>query len=108
MAVGVPFTLTSRISSENLSSAAGQAGAAVTGDVSGKLKISIYAPSFSANDGTQREIDVPITGNSPWAPFELVATKSGIYPIEVLAWKNSVQVGVTGLISNGPMGCWYW
>lgn len=93
VAVGVPFTLTARISNENLPPAPGQAGGVVTGDVSGKLKISIYAPGFTANDGTQREIDVPITGNSPWAPFELVATKPGIYPIEVLAWKNSVQVG---------------
>jgi chaperonin GroEL len=93
VAVGVPFTLTARISNEDPSSAPGQAGSAVTGDVSGKLKISIHAAGFTANDGTQREIDVPITGNSPWAPFELVATKPGIYPIDVLAWKNSVQVG---------------
>jgi hypothetical protein len=91
--VGVPFTLTARISTENIPSAVGRGSGALTGDVTGKLKISIYAPGFISNDGTQREIDVPATGNSSWVPFELVATKEGIQPIEVLAWKNSVQVG---------------
>jgi multiple sugar transport system ATP-binding protein len=91
--VGVPFTLTARISTENLPSVPGQGGAPVTGDVTGKLKISIYAPGFTSNDGTQREIDVPAAGNSSWVPFELVGTKEGIHLIEVLAWKNSAQVG---------------
>lgn len=61
--------------------------------MTGKLKIAIYAPAFDSKDGTQREIDVPDTGNSSWAPFELVANKAGAHPIEVLAWKNSAQVG---------------
>ena len=91
--VNKPFTLAARISTDNLPSAPGQGGAVVTGDVLGKLKISIFAPNFTSNDGTQREIDVPATGNSSWAPFELVATKEGVYPVQVLAWKNSVQVG---------------
>jgi RNA polymerase sigma-70 factor (ECF subfamily) len=91
--LGVPFTLTARISTENLPSAPGHGGDAVTSDVTGKLKISIYAPGFTSNDGTQREINVPATGNSSWAPFELVAMKEGVQSIEVLAWKNSVQVG---------------
>jgi hypothetical protein len=93
--IGVPFTLTARIAAQPSvrgGGASGPIGAAVTG----KLKISIYAPGFTAPDGTQREIDVPPTGDSDWAGVELVATKAGLHAIDVMAWKDSVQVaGVT-------------
>lgn len=91
--VGVPFLLTARISTEQSPSGPGQGSAEVTGEVTGKLKISIYAPGFISHNGTQQEIHVPATGNSRWAPFDLEAMKAGIQQIEVLAWKNSAQVG---------------
>lgn len=97
--VGIPFTLMARIDTKNAATVAGgigvpaTGGAPISGDVSGKLKISIFAPGFTSNDGTQRDIDVPPAGNSPWASFELVANKDGVQEIEVLAWRNSVQVG---------------
>lgn len=99
--VNVPFTVTVRISTENIPAGPGRGGAPIR-DVVGKLKIIIYAPGFSCNDGTQREIDVPPTGNSSWAPFELVAVRNGVQTVEVLAFKNSAQVGnVTISISVG-------
>lgn len=91
--IDIAFTLMARISTEHPNSVLGESSAPVAGEVTGNLKISIYAPGFTSNDGTQREIAVPATGNSSWAGFELVARKLGVQPIEVIAWKNSVQVG---------------
>jgi biopolymer transport protein ExbB len=100
--VGVPFQLMARISPDDLFSASGQGSSAVFGDVTGKLKLSIYAPGFSFDGLMQCEIDVPATGNSSWALFELKPRRDGVQQIEVLAWKNSVQVGgVTISVSVG-------
>jgi chaperonin GroEL len=88
-----PFELKAWISPESLPSASGQGSEPLTRNVTGRLRVAIYAPTLDIIGGREREIDVPETGDSPAAVFGLVAAKKGIHEIKVIAWKDSAQVG---------------
>ena len=63
----------------------------------GKVRLTVYAPGFSSEDGWSQTIFVSPDGDSSWVLFELIPFKVGALPIEVSAYFGSRFLGALKL-----------